>query len=51
MGDDMGGFLHSNYQQSSVDFINLQIEFLLDMRVTCNNRMLYHPEIPRDPHH
>ena len=31
--------------------IKLQIDFLLDRRVTCNNEMLYHLQIPKGPHH
>ena len=49
MGDDMR---FSPFKLSIVEcgLIKLQIDFLLDRRVTCKNRMLYHPEIPGDPH-
>ena len=50
LGDDMG---ISPFKLSKVEcgLIKLQIEFLLDRRVTCNNEMLYHQEIPKGPHH
>ena len=50
MGDDMR---NSSFKLSKVEcgFIKLQIEFLLERRVTCNNKMLYHPEFPKDPRH
>ena len=45
MGDDM---MISSFKLSKVEcgFIKLQIECLLERQVTCNNKMLYHPEIP-----
>ena len=50
LGDDMR---ISPFKLSKVKckLIKLQIEFLLDKRVACNNKILYHQEIPNGPHH
>ena len=39
---------HSNNEQMSVGIIRLQIDFLLDMWMRHNSKMLYHQEISTD---
>ena len=41
----------SSFKLSKVEcwFIKLQIDFLLDRGVTCNNKMLYHQRSPKIP--
>ena len=47
LGDDMRFFLFK-LLKVECGIIKLQIDFLLDRWVTCNNKMLYHQEIPKE---